>query len=86
MLFYPCACCGYITISDEHDICPICRWQHDVVQESEPYDEGGGANKATLKQGQVNFVRLGACELSQVQHARKVTTSDKRGPDWKPLP
>ena len=83
-MLYPCACCGYMTIIDEYDICPICRWEHDVAQESEPY-EGIGANKVTLKQGQENFVRLGACEPGQVAYARRVTASDEIDPTWKPL-
>lgn len=37
----PCPCCGYLTLpitdgTSEHEIRPVCFWEHDRVQESDP--------------------------------------------------
>ena len=44
---YPCPCCGYLTLGDEHrggyEICPVCFWEDDGVQFHE-LDFVGGAN------------------------------------------
>ena len=44
-----CMCCGYHTLPTESifEICPLCGWQDDGVQNNDPnYD--GGANKLSL--------------------------------------
>ena len=28
----PCACCGYLTVAEEYDICAVCGWEADNVQ------------------------------------------------------
>ncbi len=42
-----CACCGNLTIEEKWDVCPICNWQKDEVQEEKP-DYWGGANQMSL--------------------------------------
>lgn len=79
-----CPCCGYRTITEEYDICDICRWEHDLVQERDP-DYMGGANSVSLRQAQWNFGAFGACERASVAHARKPGPDDVRDPNWKPL-
>ena len=44
-----CACCNNRTIEDVWDICPICNWQKDPVQEDDP-DFWGGANDMSLNE------------------------------------
>ena len=43
----PCACCGEGIISEPHDICPVCGWEDDPVQ-NEDHDFAGGANRLSL--------------------------------------
>ena len=46
-----CKCCGNNTLDMESkfDICSVCGWQRDCVQEDNPNYEGG-ANKMSLNQ------------------------------------
>lgn len=50
-----CPCCGYNTFEGEerlqYIICPICFWEDDPIQFSEP-DYEGGANRVSLVQAQ----------------------------------
>lgn len=61
---YPCACCGYLTISEEmagsFEICPICFWEDDAVQFDDP-DYRGGANRESLNEARENFKKFRAC-------------------------
>ncbi|PCD78924.1 hypothetical protein CO710_09635 [Acetobacter orleanensis] len=47
----PCPCCGVTVISvlGEYEICPICNWEDDPLQASDP-DYVGGANPISLNQ------------------------------------
>lgn len=86
MINSTCPCCGYITLSERggYEICPICFWEDDPYQFSEP-DYQGGANRVSLREAQQNFVAFGACELEAVRRVKKPASSDKRDPDWNPL-
>ena len=46
-----CACCGNFTLEKDSlfDICDICGWENDEVQEENP-DFSGGANDMSLNQ------------------------------------
>ena len=44
---HPCACCGRYEITFDYDICPVCGWESDIVQNNEP-DYAGGANDLSL--------------------------------------
>jgi uncharacterized Zn finger protein (UPF0148 family) len=44
-----CPVCGETIISEEGEICPVCGWEHDVVQLEDP-DLAGGANEMSLNQ------------------------------------
>ncbi|WP_198674015.1 CPCC family cysteine-rich protein [Chitinophaga alhagiae] len=43
MINSTCPCCGYITLSERggYEICPICFWEDDPHQFSEPDYQGG---------------------------------------------
>lgn len=43
-----CACCGRIEV-DFYDICNVCGWQNDLLQNAKP-DYRGGANKMSLNE------------------------------------
>lgn len=44
---HKCVCCGEGTINDAHDICLVCGWEDDEVQNEEA-DFAGGANRESL--------------------------------------
>lgn len=47
----PCACCGKETLppNSVFEICPVCGWEDDDIQNEHP-DFGGGANIMSLNQ------------------------------------
>lgn len=72
---YICACCGYRTLEEDpchptFEICNVCFWEHDPVQEDKP-DFSGGANALSLNQSKANFAQFGACEERFIKHVRK---------------
>lgn len=83
---YTCPCCGYKTLTAfrSYDICTICFWEDDAVQSDDP-DFEGGANRASLRQAQQNFIGFGACEKECINSARKPTKEDVKDPNWKPF-
>ncbi|GAB3532929.1 CPCC family cysteine-rich protein [Pontibacter brevis] len=80
-----CPCCGYDTFEGEerlqYIICPICFWEDDPIQFSEPEYEGG-ANRVSLVQAQRNFEEFRACEREMIRHTRKPKESDVRKSNW----
>ena len=63
---YKCICCGNYTMEHEdpfyYDICPVCFWENDPIQNDNPTYEGG-ANKISLVKAKENFMKYGAVEL-----------------------
>ena len=50
-IFYTCPCC-FSTLfleNGDYDICPVCKWENDKVQNEDPGFEGG-ANEESLVQ------------------------------------
>lgn len=64
-----CACCGYWTIQNEFDICPVCFWQSDDYQECNVFDEGG-PNFVSLNLAKENYLTLGASEEEFIKYVR----------------
>jgi hypothetical protein len=56
----PCPVCDYqsLPIRGNWDVCAVCGWKSDPVQEAVP-DEPVGANGVSLNQARQNFVRIG---------------------------
>ena len=46
-----CACCGFETLPKDSmfEICPLCGWEDDDIQNDDP-DYAGGANELSLNQ------------------------------------
>jgi hypothetical protein len=46
-----CACCGFATLPEDSmfEICPLCGWEDDDIQNDDP-DYPGGANKLSLNE------------------------------------
>ncbi|MGM9858723.1 MAG: CPCC family cysteine-rich protein [Bacilli bacterium] len=76
-----CPCCGYYTFIEiergNYDICPVCFWEDDIVQEKNPnYD--GGANRVSLVTARSNFKKYGACEKEMVKYCRPPKENEKK--------
>lgn len=71
---YKCPCCGNFTFNKEpcgdYDICPVCFWEDDSAAISDE-DFEGGANKVSLKQAKVNYLKYGAVEERFIKNVRK---------------
>lgn len=46
---YKCRVCGIGEIKESHEICNICGWEDDAVQNDDP-NYTGGANELSLNQ------------------------------------
>ncbi|GAA5196915.1 CPCC family cysteine-rich protein [Microbacterium jejuense] len=70
---YKCNCCGYFTLDDpengSYEICPVCFWENDWVQNNDP-SYWGGANKPSLIEARRNFERYGAVEQRLAGYVR----------------
>ncbi len=69
---YVCPCCGYRTLSEKgsYEICPVCYWEDDPVQERDP-EYAGGANDLSLEESRNNYKKFGACEERFIEKVRK---------------
>ena len=59
-----CACCGQETVKEEYDICPVCGWERDRVQERF-VGMRGGANKLSLAEAKELYRETGSSELKE---------------------
>jgi hypothetical protein len=71
---YACPCCGFLTFEDElggtFEICPVCFWEDDFVQNNDPSYEGG-ANGINLNEAKKNFDSFGAIKSEFIREVRK---------------
>lgn len=76
-----CACCGCYTLEEPeggYEICSVCFWEDDAVQNNDP-EYTGGANKVCLREAQENFEEFGACTESAVPFVREPTAEEISG-------
>jgi Leucine-rich repeat (LRR) protein len=66
---YPCACCGYLTIEGPYDVCPVCYWEADDMQNVFP-SSATGANRCCLIEARLNFARVGVSDDRLLDKAR----------------
>lgn len=73
--YYPCICCGYLSRTKpsqgDYDICPICFWEDDPLQNGEDLDYSGGANAVSLNQARINFKEFKAMENRFIKNVRE---------------
>lgn len=50
-----CQCCGYYTVENEYDICPVCFWERD---DNVSPDCAGGANSVCLIEAQEKLQKI----------------------------
>ena len=87
---FPCHCCAFWTLTDpapgSYEVCPVCFWEDDPVQNSHLSFQGG-ANNVCLNVARQNYIELGACEARFLEAIRPPTTkevpSSFRSPDPK---
>ena len=53
-----CACCGQYSLppDSKFEICPVCGWEDDDIQNDDPQFEGG-ANNMSLEQARKEYFR-----------------------------
>ncbi|WP_246019954.1 CPCC family cysteine-rich protein [Limnobaculum zhutongyuii] len=56
---YSCPCCGAKVIDELgcYEICPVCDWENDPVQSSDP-EYAGGANEMSLNSAKKIYNKL----------------------------
>ncbi|MCL2362929.1 MAG: hypothetical protein FWC73_14105 [Defluviitaleaceae bacterium] len=59
-----CPVCNKYNFEEDFDLCPICLWQHDRIQENEPHF-AGGANDLSLNQFRAEWLRQNAISVSK---------------------
>jgi Cysteine-rich CPCC len=82
---YPCVCCGYKTMYREDnlwEICPVCFWQSDPFENTQPGYKGG-ANGIILKEAQQNFIVFGACTEGAKPFVRLPNEDEVKDSNWK---
>ena len=77
---FQCPCCGYFTLESSevgsYDICPVCYWEYDNIQNCEPNYEGG-ANEISLNQAKENFKKIGVSDKRFSNYVRPPTENEQ---------
>jgi hypothetical protein len=84
---FPCPCCGHLVFKEapgSYDICPICFWEDDPVQLRWP-QFGGGANRPSLVDAQVEHAATGAMEHRFTGIVRGAAPDEPVEPGWRPV-
>jgi hypothetical protein len=53
-----------------YEICPVCFWEDDLVQNEDP-SYAGGANQVSLNEARRNYIEFGAAEARCRAHVRQ---------------
>ena len=70
---YNCPCCGCRTLEERgmFEICPVCFWEDDGQDDHDAHLVRGGPNgELSLSIARENYLRLGACQQSMIEHVR----------------
>ena len=78
---YQCYCCGYYSLEENpedptFEICPICFWENDPIQNSD-IDYFGGANHISLREARENYIKIGAMSEQFKKNVREPLDSEK---------
>jgi hypothetical protein len=83
---FTCPCCGFIVFEEppgSYDTCPVCAWEDDLSQLRWP-TVPGGANRVSLAEAQLNFMKLGRSDPNRAP-TRSPAASEQRDVEWRPL-
>jgi hypothetical protein len=74
---YQCNCCGFrtLTVSNGYEICPVCFWEDDPVQ-NEDLQYSGGANSLSLEETRHNYIEMGASQREFLNRVRPPTLEE----------
>jgi len=79
-LRFACPCCGFLTLKEEPPgtfaICPVCYWEDDDVQFSDP-SYSGGANGISLEAARINYKVMGAVTSEYIHKVRAPFPEEK---------
>ena len=83
---YPCPCCGEYEFSHfgSYDVCEICHWTDNAVQNTEP-DYFGGPNWLTLNQARANWQKYRVVMTDKDKQERKEYNEKKYGKRTAPI-
>ena len=78
---YRCACCNQFTREEpqgswDYEICPVCFWEDDPVQNIHP-DSYSGANKVSLNEAKQNYKQYSVSEERFISAVRKPNFLEK---------
>lgn len=67
---HQCPCCDHFTLParGDWDICPVCFWEDDGSDLSQPESPSSCNHGLTLREARANFARGGACEEAMLPH------------------
>jgi len=72
MMKINCPCCGYLTIEEEWDVCPVCYWENVGVMPNEYWQNwADGANHVSLDDAKKNYLLFGASDARMIEYVRK---------------
>lgn len=66
-----CACCGFFTILELADICPVCFWEENIYQEETDPNDADAPNYISIKDAKKNFKEFGAIKFDVRHLTRK---------------
>jgi hypothetical protein len=71
-----CACCGYFTITEIKQTCPVCFWEEDSYQEFHE-DDDAGPNRVSLRLAKENYKQIGASHEKYLSFVRDPFDGEK---------
>ncbi len=76
---HKCPCCGHYTLPLDNymdEICKVCFWQNDLVQNDDPNFEDG-ANEMNLKEARESYQKIGVISEEYKGYVRKPLECEK---------
>ena len=85
---FACPVCGHYTIFERYDweICPVCFWEDDVLDEPGKDNESPANGHLKLSEAQANYILFGCVRLENKKDIRLARPDEAKDPDWQPLP
>jgi hypothetical protein len=72
-----CACCGFFTIKEIKETCPVCFWEEDFYQQ-ENIDDDSGPNLISLRNARLNFLKFRVIDLKYKEFVRNPLDCERK--------